>query len=455
VHPDAETRPTRSREEYAQENVRRLIDWNKQDTGLGPGLVVPRAIRSVGVVGAGTMGLAIAAAHAKHDLRVVLTDASQAALESVPARLAAELRNGAGEDDQGRAAARRIEPTSDLAAVVQCDLVVEAISETFAAKQALYAQMAGKLGAETILASNTSTIPIGRLGSTVADPSRFCGIHFCHPVAQRRLVEIVRGPKTSDTSIASVVAHAKTIDKLPILVHDGPGFLINRVLLPYLSEALDLLLEGATITAIDQAATDFGMAKGPLEMLDEIGLDVTLHGGMVLSEAFPDRIAASPVLVTMVKAGRLGRKAGAGFYGYPSPGQLSGPHAVSATYQGGPANELVGRLLAPWAKPPHQHTAHSILTRLLLPMVLEATRVLEENKVRDPRDIDLGVIFGLGFPASRGGLLWWADTLGTARIREMLRPLARLGSRAQATPLLQRMARTDRRFYQGLPTGQA
>ena len=209
MHTDAELRPSKTREEHALENVRRLKQWNKQDTGLTGGLPAPRKIGSVGVIGAGTMGLAIAAAHAQCGFPVVLTDSDPAALASALSRVAAAADTAlAGKGERGLVAPP-IALTCELAAVAGCDLVLETITETLPAKQALYAQLAGKLGAETILASNTSTIPIGRLGVAVTDPSRFCGIHFCHPVAQRPLVEIVRGPKSSEACIATVVAHAK------------------------------------------------------------------------------------------------------------------------------------------------------------------------------------------------------------------------------------------------------
>ncbi len=235
-----------------------------------------------------------------------------------------------------------------------------------------------------------------------------------------------------------MVAHAKAIDQMPIVVDDGPGFLVNRLLLPYLGEALELLLEGAGIEAVERAATEFGMAKGPLRLLDEIGLDTALQGGWVLSEAFPDRIVASPLLVSMVKAGHLGRKSGVGFFSYAdSPRQDDDRRS----------GQLVEPLIAQWAHAAQQHTPDGITTRLLLPMVLEATRILEEGRVRDPRDIDLAVLFGLGFPAFRGGLLWWADTLGAARIIEMLPRLQGQGPRGQLPSLLRRLAATRGRFY--------
>ena len=266
-------------------------------------------------------------------------------------------------------------------------------------------------------------------------------MHFCHPVRQRPLVEIVRGPKTSDTTLATVVAHIKAIGRMPIVVEDGPGFLISRLLLPYVGQALEMLLEGVSIAAIEQAAVEFGMALGPLRLLDEIGLDATLQGGWTLIEAFPGRVAVSPLLAAMVKEGRLGRKVGRGFFDYPQGDE-------AATARPRPAdNEQVGRLIAALAHPPEPHNGHTITMRLVLPMLLEASRVLEDKKVRNPRDVDLGAIFGLGFPPTKGGLLWWADSFGPARVIEMLRPLERLGPGGKPTRSCSSLARTAGRFY--------
>lgn len=411
-------------QERALRNVAALIERNRQDTGLDGTPAGPRPVESVGIVGAGLMGTSIAIAEMRCGLPVVIVDHDRRAVHAAQAKIAASPLSEEGG---------MVTATDDLATVAGCDLVVEAIVETFAAKNKLYADLEGQLRPDAVLASNTSTIPIGRLAVGLNEPARFCGLHFCHPVLERPLVEIIRGPKTSDETVATAAAHVKAIGKMPIVVQDGPGFLVNRLLLPYLGEAMELLLEGATVEAVEQAATEFGWAKGPLRLLDEIGLDTTLQGGWILSEAFPERIAASPLLVGLIKAGRLGRKSGAGFFKYPDSEDRP--------------DDVLRQLIAQWAQPAQQHTPHSITARLLLPMLLEAARVLEENKVRDPRDVDLAVLFGLGFPAAQGGLLWWADSLGAARIIEMLRPLQRLGQRAQPTALLRSMARRAGHFY--------
>ncbi len=250
------------------------------------------------------------------------------------------------------------------------------------------------------------------------------------------LVEVIRGRQTSDETVATAVAYAKRIGKSPIVVNDGPGFLVNRLLFPFLNEAIELLADGVPMKAIERASKDFGMPMGPFALYDMVGLDTSFYAGRVMWEAFPDRIAASPILPALIKQGRLGQKSGRGFFVY-KPGSTKGEPDpgladVIRTYLRGDSNP----------------SSEQITDRLFLPMVIEATRILQEKLVRDVRDVDLGLIFGLGFPPFRGGLLFWADTLGAAKIVERLKPLEGLGPRMQPTPLLLEMAQTGGKFYQ-------
>jgi 3-hydroxyacyl-CoA dehydrogenase/enoyl-CoA hydratase/3-hydroxybutyryl-CoA epimerase/3-hydroxyacyl-CoA dehydrogenase/enoyl-CoA hydratase/3-hydroxybutyryl-CoA epimerase/enoyl-CoA isomerase len=386
------------------------------------------------------MGTAIAAVHVKHDLPVVIADPDDRMLAGAAGRITAELAEHGDRPEvecAGRVG-RLVEPSADWARVAGCDLVLESVVETADVKRRVYARLEPHLSQGAILASNTSTIPVGRLAAELARPDRFCGIHFFHPVRRRLLVEIVRGPETQDDTITTVVGFAKRIGKMPIVVTDGPAFLVNRLLLPYLAEALDLLLDGATIDQVERAATEFGMAIGPLRFLDEIGIDTIVHGARTLWRAFPDRLVVSPLLIAMFKQGRLGRKSGSGFFVYGAEAEGDGAEHPD------PSTE---KLIAEWARPPRQLSRETIAERLILSMVLEATRLLEEKKVRSAGDVDLAVLFGLGFPKARGGLLYWADQMGAGRIVEMLRPLEQLGERARPTPLLLETARRGCRFY--------
>ena len=250
-----------------------------------------------------------------------------------------------------------------------------------------------------------------------------------------KLVEVVRGAQTSDHTVATAVDYVHRIGKLPIVVNDGPGFLVNRLLTPYLNESLALLCEGVRVEEIDQAAVAYGMPLGPMALYDLIGIDTAFYAGRGMWEAFPDRVAVSPVLPALFRNGRLGRKTGRGFFAYRNGSDPPQP------------DPEVPRLLEPYVRRQREYSREEITARLFLPVLVEATRVLEGGIVRDPRDVDLGIIFGLGFPRFRGGLLFWADTLGAASVVEQLKPWSTLGVRYRPTEMLVAMARDNRKFY--------
>ena len=283
----------------------------------------PRPIRSVGVVGAGIMGAAIAIEHAAHSIPVVLMDKSpkpcnvRRRWRQVSWQRPRRLTTAGGMCSRPRPAELPM-LTLDDADLSGCDLVLESIVEKRLAKQAVYAQIKPRLADGAILTTNTSTIPVARLAAGLADPGRFCGLHFCHPVRLRPLVEVIPGPATSAETLATVVAHVSSLGKLPLVVADGPGFIVNRLLMTYLNEALEMVTEGVPMEQIDAAMVEFGMPLGPLQLLDEIGLDTALQSGVVLAEIFGERSGGSELLVRLVKARQYGMKSGAGFYNYPT-----------------------------------------------------------------------------------------------------------------------------------------
>lgn len=420
-------------------NVFFLTDRNKRDTGLEKKEVAPRELKSIGVIGAGIMGAGIAEASLKREFSVALTDANPDALlkgaRSVMDGVAYSKQKKGPDVERAVKFSPLLKATTHLAEVAGCDLVIEAVVENIDAKRDLYARLEPQLRETAILASNTSTIPITRLAEKLARPAQFCGIHFFNPVRKMQLVEVIRGQQTSDETIATAVAYAKKIGKMPIVVNDGPGFLVNRLLLPYLNEALELLAEGASIESIDKAAVKFGMPLGPIALFDMVGIDTAMYAGRVMWEAFPDRIVASPILPALVKAGRLGQKTGAGFFKYNAKGKAEADPAAQA---------IIDR----YKRSEQTFTTDQLIWRLFLPMLLEATRALDDHIVRDPRDIDLGLIFGLGFPPFKGGLMFWADTVGADMLVEMLKPLEHLGKRGQPTERLLNMAKSGEKFYQ-------
>jgi 3-hydroxyacyl-CoA dehydrogenase/enoyl-CoA hydratase/3-hydroxybutyryl-CoA epimerase/3-hydroxyacyl-CoA dehydrogenase/enoyl-CoA hydratase/3-hydroxybutyryl-CoA epimerase/enoyl-CoA isomerase len=420
-------------------NVFFLTDRNKKDTGVDRMDIKPRPIKSVGVIGAGIMGAGIAAANLKRELSVSISDSSAESLQHGMQQVLEEVsysKQLKGPDAQrALRLAPLLNPAKNDAELAGCDVVIEAIVENAKAKQGLYARLEPQLKPDAILATNTSTIPIRQLATKLERPAQFCGIHFFNPVRKMPLVEVIRGPQTSDETIATAVAYAKAIGKSPIVVNDGPGFLVNRLLLPFLNEALELLSEGAEIKALERASKDFGMPMGPLALYDMVGLDTSFYAGKVMWEAFPDRINPSPILPALIKAGRLGQKSGLGFFRYRDK------------HGRGEPDPALNELIKDYVTKKDRLTPEALTARLFLPMVLEATRILEEKIVRDVRDVDLGLIFGLGFPPFRGGLLFWADTLGAAKIVEMLKPFEAMGTRMKPTPLLLELAKTGRKFY--------
>jgi 3-hydroxyacyl-CoA dehydrogenase / enoyl-CoA hydratase / 3-hydroxybutyryl-CoA epimerase / enoyl-CoA isomerase len=248
------------------------------------------------------------------------------------------------------------------------------------------------------------------------------------------LVEVIRGEKTSDETIATVVALAKRIRKTPIVVKDCAGFLVNRVLFPYMNESLVLLQEGVPMEAIDKAATKFGMPMGPITLTDLVGLATAVYAGKVVTAAYPDRAVSSPILVEMLQAAGGGKSA-LRFYNPKGKGGKSEP------------NPAVTAIIAKHQAGTKSMDESEITDRLFLPMLLEATRVLEEGIVRESGDVDMGLILGIGFPPFRGGILRWADTVGAGAIVEKLARYAPLGKRYEPTESLLKLAKEGGTFY--------
>ncbi|MFO0968370.1 MAG: 3-hydroxyacyl-CoA dehydrogenase NAD-binding domain-containing protein [Gemmataceae bacterium] len=409
-----------------------------KDPGVADPKMQPRPVNKVAVLGAGIMGAGIAGAHVRRGVPAKLLDSVPAALEKGVAGIAKSLQ---GRVEIGRMTQAEmlksvalVAPIGQLKDVADCDVVVEAVVENEAVKTEVYRALHDILPDSAILASNTSTISITRMAKAWKNPAHFAGMHFFNPVDRMQLVEVIRGAATSDETVVTLVALARRIGKTPIVVRDCPGFLVNRILFPYLNESLILLEEGADPRAIDKAALAFGMPMGPITLSDVVGLDTCLYAGRVVNAAFADRAQASGVLDELVKAGRLGQKSGAGFYSY-----AKGSKGVD--------DPALDKILAPFRKAPRPVGQEEITERLFLPMLTEASRVLTEGIVRDPVDVDMGLILGIGFPTFRGGLLHWADTTGLDRILKLLEKYAPLGKRFEPTAQMTELARTGRGFF--------
>ena len=420
-------------------NVFFLTDRNKKDRGVEDDALEPQKIKTAAVIGAGIMGAGIAAANVKRKLHLTLSDASRDALgrgvSQVLEEVAFNKATRSADVQRTIEYAPFLNATESDAELATADLVIEAVVENADIKRQIFQRLEPQLPEHAILASNTSTIPITRLAEGLSRPQQFCGIHFFNPVRKMKLVEVIRGAETSDQTVATAVAYAKKLGKSPIVVNDGPGFLVNRLLLPYMNEALELIADGVEIKHIEKVAKSFGMPMGPIMLYDIVGLDTAHFAGQTMHDAFPNRVKASPILPALLEAGRLGQKSGKGFYSFENPKRRAVPDPELATH------------IAPFVKQSKGLDPQQIEDRLFLPMVLEATRILQDNIVRDARDVDLGVIFGIGFPPFKGGLLFWADTIGAAGIIERLKPFAELGERMQPTELLEEMAADGRSFY--------
>ena len=410
-----------------------------KDPGVADATIAPMPVERVGVVGAGIMGAGIAGAHLVRGVAAVLVDVAKGPLEKGMAAITKTLE---GRVEKGKLkpaefvqALSRLATSTQNTAFGDCDVVVEAIVENEAAKAALLREIGPRLKPGAILASNTSTISIARLAESSPSPERFAGLHFFNPVDKMALVEVIRGPKTEDSTVVTLVALAKKLGKSPIVVRDCPGFLVNRILFPYLNEALALVEEGANPRAVDAAATAFGMPMGPIALCDVVGLDTTQFAGDVLAAAYADRARPSLLLAELVRAGRLGQKSGAGFYSY-----AKGTRGVDD-----PALEPI---VAKFRTAPRQHSPEEITDRLLLPMLNEAVRVVDEKIVRTVSDVDMGLILGIGWPTFRGGLLRWADSLGLDVVVSRMAKYASVGERFVPPALLREMAAAGRRFYE-------
>jgi 3-hydroxyacyl-CoA dehydrogenase/enoyl-CoA hydratase/3-hydroxybutyryl-CoA epimerase/3-hydroxyacyl-CoA dehydrogenase/enoyl-CoA hydratase/3-hydroxybutyryl-CoA epimerase/enoyl-CoA isomerase len=390
------------------------------------------------------MGQGITAANVRRGIPVALMDADRAALargvQAVLNEVAYNKQLKAPDVKRAVELAPLVNGTTMDAELCQANIVVEAIVEKPDAKQQLYARIEPLMRDDTLLCSNTSTIPITKLAEGLKHPERFCGLHFFNPVRQMPLVEVIRGQKTSDATIAAAAAYARTLGKSPIVMNDGPGFLVNRLLLPYMNEAALLLAEGASIKDVERAAKSFGMPMRPFTLYDVVGIDVAVHAGRTMAAAFPERVVAAPIVEKLFELGRIGQKAGKGFFDY-------GPIKAGKRPRGTESPQVAKLIESFRTGPPSKFTHEELTDRLFLPMLVEATRILEVKIVTDVRDVDLGLILGIGFPPFRGGLFFWADQVGSAKIVDKLKQFASLGKRYEPTAMLTKLATNNSRFY--------
>jgi 3-hydroxyacyl-CoA dehydrogenase/enoyl-CoA hydratase/3-hydroxybutyryl-CoA epimerase len=412
----------------------------RKDPGVSGEAPPAREVRKLGVLGAGFMGAGIASIAVQEGTLVRIKDTE-------PKRVAAGLR-AVREVIRERLVRKQITRlqhddmlvmvggTTDYSGFASADIVIEAVFEDLKVKQTVLREAEGMLDPEAVYASNTSTIPIGKIAEAAEHPERVLGMHFFSPVHKMPLLEVVVTPKTSPEATVTAVAYGKEVGKTVIVVNDGPGFYTTRILSAYMNEAGRLLDEGAPIEAIDKALVDFGFPVGPVTLLDEVGIDIGGHVGKTMAESFGARMAPSDAMRKVVEAGRTGRKGKSGFYKYDEKGQKG---EVDDTVYA-----VIGkshRAVVP---------ADEISERCVLAMVNEAVLCLEEGILRSPRDGDIGAVFGLGFPPFRGGPFRYIDEVGAATIVTRLEELhARFPNRFSPARMLVENARAQRRFHPG------
>lgn len=389
------------------------------------------------VVGAGFMGSGIAAAAARAGHAVQLIDQSDEALERAMVFCRHRFDSLESRHElqamEAAAALSRIQSNREPDSLDRLELVIEAVVEDAEIKQLVFEELETQVAEGTVLASNTSTIPITRLAEGLRHPQRVIGMHFFSPVHRMPLVEIVRHSGTSERTLSYALSFVRSLGKTPIVVRDSPGFYTTRILAPYLAQGARMLREGASVDLVDAAARRAGFPVGPLELLDEVGIDVAAHAARTLAAAFGERLPFPAELEELSEQGRLGRKAGVGFYDYR--GRSKRPDAS--------IHELLGgRQSASLAD------RSGFGERFLLAMALEAVRCLEEEIIECARDGDVGAVLGLGFPPFRGGPFRYLDDLEAARAVSKAKSLAgRYGELFEPPELLQRQAKQGKHFY--------
>ncbi len=427
------------------ETAHRLIELSLATAALDKSSGVsekaePRPIRQVAVLGGGLLGGAIAYAIAASGASVRLKEKDHGAIGHALRSVKDLLDQRVGQRDltalEAAQVFARLSATTDLSGLRNADAVIEAVPEDLALKQEVLREIEPLIGPQCIYASNTASIPIARIAQGAIDPERVLGMHYVSPVPRLPLMEVVRADKTAPWAVATAVALGKRQGKTVIVVKDGPGFYTTRILSPLLSEAVQLLSDGVAANVIDAAVVEWGFAVGPLERLDAMGIDVAAHVAQGLHAAFGARMTPPGALATLVADDRRGRSSGRGIYRYGSDASGAKPAMDPSVYR------LLG--VQPRTKLPTEE----IQLRCALAMVNESVRCFGDGVLRDPRDGDVGAIFGLGFPRFRGGPFRYVDTIGAADVLRRVQAYAdRFGDRWRPAPLLVQMAKKGERFF--------
>lgn len=418
---------------FRSEQARKPSTWVSSDRA-------PRKVRKAAVVGAGTMGAGIAQLLAFNGIPVVLKDINDqiaaAGRKKVETLTSDAASKGVISSPEAEAVLKNVTATSEWGPLTDADLVIEAVIEREDVKREVFHQLADNLASSAVLASNTSALSVSRLAQGIAAPGRIAGLHFFNPVHKMNLVEVIRGQTTDDDTIATLVEIVRRLGKVPIVVADSPGFLVNRILFPYMDEAVRLITEGIPGEVVDREAVRFGMPVGPLELLDQVGIDVAADVAVTLGKLRSEPGPTPERLSSMAKEGSTGQKSGRGFYLYENgkkskPTHWSIPSAAASSIS--TQSDSTGLTV--------------IQRRLIYPMINEAAKCLN-GVVNEAWAIDLGMVLGTGFAPFRGGPLHLADAIGISLLSTGMEELAKTaGSRYEACPLIKAMVIDKRSFF--------
>ena len=407
-----------------------------------------KPVKQTAVLGAGIMGGGVAYQSASNGVPILMKDireeALHAGLEEAGKLLKKQMQRGKIKPEGMGKVLNGIRPALSYGEFGEVDLVVEAVVENPKVKMSVLAEVEDAVGEDTIITTNTSTISVDLLSSALKRPQNFCGMHFFNPVHIMPLVEVIRAKTSSEEAIATTVAYAQAMRKTPIVVNDCPGFLVNRILFAYFAGFNKLIADGADFKAVDKALEGFGWPMGPAYLLDVVGMDTGKHAAEVMAEGFPDRMANEDdtIIDALYNAERFGQKNGKGFYRYETdrkgkPQKLDDPSVaeIIASVQKGEQS----------AK---EVSAEDAVDRLMVPLCIEAARCLEDDIVSSAAEADMGLVYGLGFPAFRGGALHHVDKLGLAAFCTRADEFSDLGPLYHPTPAMRKMAETGETFYQ-------
>jgi 3-hydroxyacyl-CoA dehydrogenase/enoyl-CoA hydratase/3-hydroxybutyryl-CoA epimerase len=390
-------------------------------------------------LGAGTMGGGIAWLMANNGMKPIMKDLNPTGLElglkqSASNFMGAVKRRKMTHEDFEKKQ-RSITTQTDYRGFQRVDLLIEAVVENMDIKKKVFAEVEKEVHPKTLLTTNTSSLSVQEMASALEDNSRFAGLHFFNPVHRMPLVEIIKHDGISNETVEALYNWVLKVKKTPVVVNDGPGFLVNRILMPYMNEAGFLIEEGVSMKDIDDACLNFGMPMGPCRLLDEVGIDVGQKVAKIIHDGLGDRAKSSSLSGKLVEKNFLGKKNGKGFYLYDEKGKVTGANPEAT---------------ALFPKASKKMTEVELQKRIFLPMINEAATVLTDKIVDGAADVDLGLIFGIGFPPFRGGLLKYADSEGLERIQEELNKHAESVDKDRYTPcqLINDLVAQKKKFYE-------